>query len=399
MVAGKHLRPPDLPGAIYTSSQIYARSKLQAWGRFVATHQIAVLLLCCVFLCTLTYPVLSLYAWTAPSSTSDFFSFLRTSPTWNLFGADGSIARARDLKLPWQDLDALVVNAEEACWQRIPKFREITVQQILVGLPSDGAAAVASEHGVLDRRALHTVYKLERKLQDILHEQASHEGSITCARLHTAHEALNADTYCFTLSPMAYWKNDENAMLSDTSLIATVNLADQRYNDLPLRQDVLFGGRLQAGTTLRKANYAVITLFLQGAPNQDKVNRLIKTLAQDLDMILVERSNSEARVVMKHRSDVRVRPVLWEDLLFYLGYVVVGIYIFFSLRGIDKVHSRSGLIVTGIAQMMASGLMSLSLCALAGYKINLGKSRQNQLSMQTTEVTYLAKCHGSSYPS
>ena len=379
---GKGLRKQALPEALYTSNQIYARGKLQGWGRFVATHQVAVLLLCCVFLCTLTYPVLSLYAWTAPATTSDFFSFLRTSPTWTLVGADGGIARARDLKLPWQDLDALILNAEEACWQRIPKFREISVQQILVGFPADGAAAIASEHGVLDRRALHSVHKLERKLRAVLSNSSSDDGeSLRCARLHTGQE-IDSENGCFTLSPMAYWNNDENAMLSDTSLIATVNLAERRYNELPLRQDVLFSGRVRAGTTMRKADYAVITLFLQEAPRPDRINNLVISLAQDLDIVLVEQSKPKTQAVMKHRSDVRIRPVLWEDVLFYLGYVVVGIYIYSSLRGIDKVHSRSGLIITGLVQMMASGLMSLSLCALGGYKINLGET---YLAMQVTD--------------
>lgn len=31
-----------------------------------------------------------------------------------------------------------------------------------------------------------------------------------------------------------------------------------------------------------------------------------------------------------------------------------------------------GLVITGIVQMLASGVMSLSLCALSGYKFNLG---------------------------
>lgn len=38
-----------------------------------------------------------------------------------------------------------------------------------------------------------------------------------------------------------------------------------------------------------------------------------------------------------------------------------------------QVHSRTGLVITGIVQMLASGVMSLSLCALSGYKFNLGE--------------------------
>lgn len=361
---------------VYGRAQIWARSTLQAWGRYVATRQILVLLLCCLFACTLTYPVLSFYAWAAPSTASDFFDFLRTSPTWSLAGTDSSVVRrTRDLQLPWQELDAVIVNGEEACWQRIPKFREVTVQQILIGFSASGAG-VASEHGVLDRRALHAVHDLEERLQDQLgadmdSRHISSAESLACA-------TLDSTSRCLSLSPMAYWNNSENGMLSDTSLLATLNLPDQRYYDFPLRHQDLFVGRVHAGSTLRKSDFAVVNLFLQEAPQQASIAKLLEPIASGLGLAIsgVPPSASETRVVMKHRSDVRIRSKAWEDVFFYSGYVVVGFYIYLTLRRLDKVHSRMGLVFTGMVQMLVSGMLSLSLCALAGYKINLGKCFQ-----------------------
>ena len=312
---------------IYTGLQIFARSRLQAWGRFVATHQITVLLLCCVVLCTLTYPTLSLYAWAAPDTTSDFFSFLRTSPTLDLLGADGSVARRRDLRLPWQGLDALVVNGEEACWQRIPKYREITVQQVLLGFPG-GENGVASEHGVLDRRALHAVHKFEQSLQSYLLE--SHNTTLACT-------ALDNGTGCFSLSPMAYWNNHDNAMLSDMSLLATVNSDGKKYRDLPLRHDDLFVGRTYSGSTMRKADYAVLNLFLHGNPSIQAIRDLVTPLALVQGLTIAEVSRNEYKAVMKHSSDVKIRSNLWDDLFFFMGYIVVGMYIYLTLRRLDKV--------------------------------------------------------------
>jgi hypothetical protein len=265
-------------------------------------------------------------------------------------GADGSIARstARDIKLPWKGLDALVVNAEEACWQRIPKFREITVQQLLVGLGAESRSA--SEHGVLDRRALHSVHKLEQRLHErlLLPANATARPSLTCARLASSDveddsgssrsEGHQAER-CFSLSPMAYWSNDENVMLSDTSLIATVNGAGHaHYRQLPLHQDDLFVGRVYAGTTMRKADYAVITLFLQEAPSAEQINDLVAPLAKEFGLALVERSKADSRAVMKHRSDVRIRADAWEDIFFFAGYAIVLLYIYLTLRRLNRVR-------------------------------------------------------------
>lgn len=303
----------------------------------MATRPITVLLLCSVFLCALTYPVLSLYAWAAPTSASGLFSFLRTAPTLHLVGDDGSIARARDLKLPWQNLDSLVINGEEACWQRIPKFREVTVQQVLLGFPSDGH--VASEHGVLDRKPLHGVYKLQKRLHDLLtHPQ--NRSSLACVQSPDSFSGQES-TACFTLSPLAYWDHSENAMLSDTSLIATVNHASQSESSFPLRHDDLFVGRSYAGPTLRKADYAVLTLFLEGAAASDAITFMVQDVAREMGYVLVEKSRTGSKAVMKHRSEVRVRATAWEDVLFYTGYFIVGTYIFLTLRRLDKVSATT----------------------------------------------------------
>lgn len=326
---------------IYASSQIFARRSLQSWGRFVATRPITVLLLCSVFLCALTYPVLSLYAWAAPSSASGLFSFLRTAPTLHLVGDDGSIARARDLKLPWQNLDSLILNGEEACWQRIPKFREVTVQQILLGFPSDGR--VASEHGVLDRKPLHGVYNLQKRLHEVL-TTPQNRTSLACVQLPLSSSDDGSSPSCFTLSPLAYWEHDENEMLSDNSLIATVNQASLSKSAFPLRHDDLFVGRSYAGATLRKADYAVLTIFLEGAASSDPISSLVGNIASEMGYVLVEKSRTGSKAVMKHRSEVRVRATAWEDVLFYTGYLIVGTYIFLTLRRLDKVSRLLSLI-------------------------------------------------------
>lgn len=376
----------ELATTTYLRIRIHAQTRLQAWGRLVATRQITVLMLCSVFLCALMYPVLSLYAWAAPSTGSDFFGFLRTSPTWSLMATyDGkSVApTARDLHLPWQDMDGVVVNIEEACWQRIPKFREVTIQQVLIGVPFDQSSA--SEHGILDRRALHTLHKVEKDLQGQLMPQplTSSTGIIapeqplqTLRCASTVKEDLASGPSrqtCFTLSPMAYWNCDEAAMLSDASLIATVNAVQPDALGLPVRHDNLFVNRVHSGETMRKADYAVITLFLAANPARTAIVKLISHVGSQHGLQLSSRNPAAAQqAVLNHLSNVANRSQKGINAVYGLAYVIVGFYIYLTLRRMDRVHSRTGLVLTGIVQMLISGMASISLCALAGYKIDLG---------------------------
>lgn len=67
---------------------------------------------------------------------------------------------------------------------------------------------------------------------------------------------------------------------------------------------------------------------------------------------------------------VHSNPRLLEDVLFGIGYIVVGVYVFWTMNQMHQVYSKIGLMFTGLVELIASGIMSLSVCWLLG--INMG---------------------------
>lgn len=67
---------------------------------------------------------------------------------------------------------------------------------------------------------------------------------------------------------------------------------------------------------------------------------------------------------------VQTNPRQLEDLIFVLGYSLVGMYFYWSIRD-AAVHSRVGLVFTSCVELAASGIMSLSVCWLFGIRVGL----------------------------
>ena len=57
--------------------------------------------------------------------------------------------------------------------------------------------------------------------------------------------------------------------------------------------------------------------------------------------------------------------------MLYLMYIVVFIHFSGTLRKMDSVHSRYGLAFTGLIEIMASTLCSISVCAIWGFRVTM----------------------------
>lgn len=47
------------------------------------------------------------------------------------------------------------------------------------------------------------------------------------------------------------------------------------------------------------------------------------------------------------------------------------VYFYYTMKRMDTVHSRIGLAFTGIVEILVSTVTSLSVCALAGFRITM----------------------------
>lgn len=57
--------------------------------------------------------------------------------------------------------------------------------------------------------------------------------------------------------------------------------------------------------------------------------------------------------------------------MLYLMYIVVFIHFSGTLRKMDSVHSRYGLAITGLVEIIASTVCSVSICAISGFRVTM----------------------------
>lgn len=68
---------------------------------------------------------------------------------------------------------------------------------------------------------------------------------------------------------------------------------------------------------------------------------------------------------------VTPNPRFLEGVIFSIGYVLVGVYVYLAIRPLAQVNSKAGLLLTGLVELTSSGVMSLSICWLMGWDIDL----------------------------
>lgn len=67
---------------------------------------------------------------------------------------------------------------------------------------------------------------------------------------------------------------------------------------------------------------------------------------------------------------VAAHPRRLENLIYGVGYLLVTLYVWRYI-GKLRAHSKMGLLVTGVVELAASGVMSVSICWLMGWDLGL----------------------------
>ncbi|GAA98109.1 hypothetical protein E5Q_04792 [Mixia osmundae IAM 14324] len=323
----------------------FAYRYLAAWGRYVARSQIKILLLVAFAITSLLYPALYATVSSAPGSTQQGLYDVLSRPIHTRAGG-GEVG---DLALWWDDIDDILSNQDEACWKQCPRTRTITIEQILV-TTEEVLAGRASEHGALDLPALHSLMDVQAALTRV-------SSSFACIGTHR--------DACLVLTPLDYWNQTESTLLSDDRLLSTL-LTDQAWSarNTPMAQAHLLTGRhIDQHDHLQAADYLALTYFtsIDGLSDSHidstaKLGRFVKP----------RRPSPTRRVVLKFRPLLTVKDRRGEEATFIIAYLTVGMYCYLSLRRLDRVHSRTGLVLTGIVEMLASGALSMSVCTLFG---------------------------------
>lgn len=410
--------------------QASARVLFSVHGRWCAKHQIPALLTICVVSCLLFYPALDLYFWTASSSLSNGGDGIGSSTgTAAVLGAferqqdqgrgekvrtslkSGGVWRRRlrareraysDLAIPWDGLTGYSVCEDDKCWDRCPRRLAsstsavssggTTVRLLRVLLTSEEVTASReghvhvheAEHGSLSLRTLHRGLRLEHDLYERL-------------RALEADPRSGVKAVGEPISVFGLWNRSETALLDDPSLEGTIDastLAAVQPHHATFRS-LLAGRRWSlAGPDrdrphLHRADFLALHYPVQTSHNDEgeEAARLLKAWSGMVVESLgssgssIERSSAPRRKMLLRRtppssplsppSSDTASSSASDSLLFALAYFIVGMYVYLTLRKLDQVHSRTGLVFTGLVEIAVSGVLSLSVCALFGIEFDL----------------------------
>jgi Sterol-sensing domain of SREBP cleavage-activation len=318
-----------------------------------ASHPKRVILVSSVVITSLFYPALALYSSSNPTYALSFLS--------TLFDAYQS-----DLHEIWESHDELHILADAATRARCGMERTLRIERVLV--PSSewtpaGAATPAT---------LQFASKLDDRIGGILRDAKS---PLSCVR--------TANKQCLVLSPMLLF--DRGIPSTTTEILKTINASPNvSVSDIQIGVPMLFSGRSftddRLNTVVEHVTFLALTYFFleKDCLASDGHDRWLKTL--ETTTLDGQGSSSVTPFVFQKPRFLALRhdPTLSQpshfsaiSLLLYLSYLGVFLSFSGSLRRMDTVHSRFGLTFTALVEIIASTIGSVSVCALAGFRITM----------------------------
>ncbi|KAI1849457.1 hypothetical protein JX265_012706 [Neoarthrinium moseri] len=182
------------------------------------------------------------------------------------------------------------------------------------------------------------------------------------------------DESWFFHSPLLYWSCDEDKVLSDHDLLATVNARKTQPTsvNVTLRHSIVFSGKRFEDRSLVAADSLVITLIHRrnspvGRIWEAKCKELASKMADKWDVYPSDGSGTRSQLY-----EFQFRPMSIPDgIALGVAYLLTFVYFVVSLNKLRAVKSKIGLVITVMAQLALSILSSFTICAI--FKIDLSK--------------------------
>ncbi|KAM7217825.1 Sterol-sensing domain of SREBP cleavage-activation domain containing protein [Rhypophila decipiens] len=178
----------------------------------------------------------------------------------------------------------------------------------------------------------------------------------------------------FFHSPLQYWSGSVDNISNDRDIISTVNARKRQSTsvNVTLRHSIVFSGKRFEERRLVAADALVITLIhLRDSPVGQQWVRKLEALANKLRdkwTIIPE----DGRSTSSRLYEFQFRPMSWYDwIILTIAYSLTLLYLLFSLSKLRAVKSRLGLMITILAQIVASIGSSFTVCAI--FKIDLSR--------------------------
>ncbi|CCM05035.1 uncharacterized protein FIBRA_07237 [Fibroporia radiculosa] len=326
-----------------------------------ATHQIRLILVSSIVITSLLFPAIAVYT----SPETHFFAGF-TLRVLDSFVASDDLSNyfvQNDLRHLWEGHSTLRVREDSVARVQCGMQGILRSERVMVG-------SLSSEYGLeaLERNTLISALDLERRISNIISRRR-----IPCVKTPAGS--------CFSLSPLAFWNHDQHAILADDNILDTVNLAHNiSVSGVPISPDMVLAGREHRDPTsssyIDSAMFLVLTYLF---PDRDCLGnvghfewlRVLKEAA-GYSADFVVQTQAPKLVALEYDKDVSMKGDLSILSVFcYAAYLVFFVYAFHSMRRMDTVHSRFGLAVTGMVELIVSTITSLSVCALVGFRMTM----------------------------
>ncbi|KAJ7722301.1 sterol regulatory element binding protein cleavage-activating protein [Mycena maculata] len=332
------------PSILLQYARMYGNRFFMQFGLHCATHQIRIILVSCVVITSLFYPALALYS----SSHLEFLSVLDVTRS----------QYPQDLVNLWAGHESLRVQEDALSLAKThlhcPAEGTLRVERILIS-PFDGA---------VNNQILQSTLKFESRIDEL---------QLPCLK--------RADGTCFVLSPLAFWHYDPDALLDDNNILDTLSI-DRNVSiaGIHISPQMVLAGRGSdephvAGTNFDFAMFLALTYFFPNSDCFEPAEHLAWLKAVELASQDAPRSGRKTQepslIALEYES--QPLPKRWTAIsaLLYLAYTGFFVYVSWSMRRMDAVHSRVGVTFTALVEIAVSTITSVSVCALVGFKVTM----------------------------
>ncbi|KAJ7184380.1 sterol regulatory element binding protein cleavage-activating protein [Mycena filopes] len=332
------------PSTLLQYARTYGNRFFLQFGLHCATHQIRIILVSCVVITSLFYPALALYSSSGPS----FLSVLDVTRS----------QYPQDLVNLWAGHDSLRVLGDAVSLAKTRASCEgnstLRVERILIQSPFDGG---------VNHQILQSTLELERRIDDL---------DLPCLK--------RPDGTCFVLSPLAFWRHDEATLRADPSLLDTLLSRNISVAGVPITPQMVLAGRGSdephvAGTHFDFAMFLALTYFFPNSDCLGSAEHVAWLKAVDEASQNAPRTvhTQEPTLIALEFDEIRASSRGWTAIsaLLYLAYSAFFVYVSWSMRRMDAVHSRIGITFTALVEITVSTITSVSVCALVGFRVTM----------------------------
>ncbi|CAK5280951.1 unnamed protein product [Mycena citricolor] len=340
------------PSLLLEYARTYGNRFFLQFGLHCATHQIRVILISGIVITSLFYPALALYF-----NNDTLSSFSRPVSLFDV------TRNPQDLLDVWSGHDSLRVLGDTVSRAKTHAScgsdNALRVERIFIQSSFDGA---------VNHQILQSTYDLERRIEEL---------QLGCLERP---DASNGE--CFVLSPLAFWGYNEATLREDHNILDTLLTRNASVSGIPITPQMVLAGRGSddQGTsgTFDYAAFLALTYFFPNSDCLGTAEHIAWLQALDVASAGAPRTMS----LKKHVEPTLIQLEYHESLklgkewtalstVLYLAYGAFVVYVSWSMRQMDAVHSRVGLTFTALVEIAVSTITSLSVCALVGFKVTL----------------------------